>query len=119
MYQRKGYEKLTNGVIEEAVKDYRKAARFLARHPRTRELEETVARQRVEKEKRREERLKLNLPAGRKRQSKEERLLDRICSKECEMKEIEHFFCSQWFGRLTNIDGQWLLERLKREQEDD
>ena len=117
MYQRKVYEKLAGGIIEEAVKDYRKAARFLSKHPHTRELEETVAKQLAEKEKRREERMKLNLPPGRERKSKEERLLDRIFSNECQLAETEKFFHSQWFGRLTNIDGQWLLERLRREQE--
>jgi len=113
------YEKLANGIIEQAVKEYRKAAKFLAKHPRTKELEETVARQQVKNEKHKEERLKLNLPVGREKKSKEERLLDRIFHYECQLLDAERFFRSQWFGRLTNIDGQWLLERLRREQEAD
>lgn len=111
------YEKLANGIIEQAVKDYRKAAKFLVKHPRTKELEETVARQEAEREQRREERIKLNLSTGRERKSREERLLDRIFSYECQLAETERFFLSRWFGSLTEIDGQWLLERLRREQE--
>ncbi|WP_029543270.1 hypothetical protein [Selenomonas sp. AB3002] len=111
------YEKLANGIIELAVKDYRRAAKFLVKHPRTKELEDTVEKQLAERRHRIEKRRKLNLPNGLERRSKEERLLDRIYSNECMLADIERFFRSRWFGSLTDINGQWLLERLRREQE--
>ena len=32
------------------------------------------------------------------------------------MKDSEMFFCSEWFGVLTKIDGPTLLRRLKEEE---
>lgn len=29
--------------------------------------------------------------------------------------ETERFFRSAWFGQLTSIDGEWLLEKLEGE----
>lgn len=43
------YERLANGVIEQAVRDYRRARKYLKKHPRTEGLEAAVA----EKKKRR------------------------------------------------------------------
>ena len=112
------YEGLANGIIEQAVKDYRRAAKFLKKHPRTDELEADVAARLAEKKKRREERAKLNLPKEREKRSKEERLLDNIRSNERMVSETEKFFQSEWFSRLTEIDGHWLLKQLKKEMEE-
>lgn len=112
------YEKLANGIIEQAVKDYRRARKYLKKHPRTEELEADVAARLAEKKKRREERARLNLPAEKVKRSKEERLLDNIRSNERMAAEAEKFFLSDWFSRLTTIDGHWLLERLKKEMEE-
>ena len=30
-------------------------------------------------------------------------------------RETERFFRSSWFGQLTQIDGEWLLEKLEGE----
>lgn len=30
-------------------------------------------------------------------------------------EETEAFFLSGWFEMLTNVDGKWLLEKLKKE----
>lgn len=30
-----------------------------------------------------------------------------------DMRELERFFRSQWFGTLTAVDGEWLLEQLE------
>lgn len=109
------YEKLANGIIEQAVKDYRRARKYLKKHPRTEELETTVAAQLAEKKKRREERVKLNLSREREKRSKEERLLDNIHSNERMVSETEQFFLSDWFSDLTDINGKWLFERLKQE----
>ena len=113
------YENLANAIIEQAVKDYRGAAKFLKKNPRTKELETNVAAQLAEKKKRREEREKLNLPKEREKRSKEERLLDNIRNNECIVSEMEKFFHSDWFSQLTEIDGEWLLMRLKKETEGD
>ena len=112
------YEGLANGIIEQAVKDYRRAVKYLKKHPRTDELEADVAAQLAEKKKRREERAKLNLPKVREKKSKEERLLDNIRNNERVVAETEKFFQSEWFSRLTEINGEWLLERLKKEMEE-
>ena len=109
------YEGLANGIIEQAVKDYRRAVKYLKKHPRTDELEADVAAQLAEKKKRREERAKLKLPAVKEKSSKEERLLDNIRSNECVVADTEKFFLSDWFTDLTEINGKWLLERLKQE----
>ena len=109
------YEKLANGIIEQAVKDYRRARKYLKKHLHTKELEATVAAQRDDKKKRREERAKLNLPIEREKPSKEERLLDNIRSNERMVADTERFFLSDWFTDLSEINGNWLLERLKQE----
>jgi len=31
-------------------------------------------------------------------------------------KSIEDFFRSEWFRALTKIDGEWLIEKLRKEQ---
>ena len=109
------YERLANGIIEQATKDYRRVRKYLKKHPHTKELEATVAAQLAEKKKRREERAKLKLPAVKEKSSKEERLLDNIRSNECVVADTEKFFLSDWFTDLTEINGKWLLERLKQE----
>jgi len=111
------YEILANGIITQAANDYRQAVKFLKKHPRTDELVADVAAQRIEKQKRREERKKLNMPREREKRSKEERLLDTINENERMVSETEKFFHSEWFSRLTNINGHWLLMRLKKEME--
>lgn len=111
------YEALAGVIIEQAAKDYRRAAKYLKKHPRTDELTAEIAAQLAEKKKRREERQKLNLPPMREKKSKEEQLLDNIQSNERVVSETERFFHSDWFSKLTNLDGHWLLERLKKEME--
>ena len=111
------YESLANGIIELAVKDYRRARKYLAKHPRAEELEATVAAQLAEKKKRREERAKLKLPTVKEKLSKEERLLDNIAANERMALETEKFFLSEWFTDLTEINGKWLFTQLKQETE--
>lgn len=113
------YERLANGIIEQAVKDYRCSVRFLKKHPRTRELEDTVAAQLDEKKKRCQICGKPGILPKRVKRSREERLLEKIRSNEQVTAEIEKFFLSDWFMDLTEIDGKWLLGRLKREMEAD
>ena len=35
-----------------------------------------------------------------------------------EIRNIEQFFCSEWFEVLCNLDGKRLLSDLKKEMED-
>lgn len=113
------YEALANAIIEQAATDHKNAVKFLKVHPRTDELEADVAAQRLEKQKRREERRKLNLPRERKHKSREERLLDNISANERMVSETEKFFLSDWYTNLTSIDGAWLLERIKKMEGDE
>ena len=113
------YQTLANAIITQAADDYRKAVRFLKKHPRTDELEADVAAQLAEKKRRREERKKHHLPKEREKKSKEERLLDAIRANEQMAAETERFFHSKWFTQLTLVDGHWLFEKLKKEMEDE
>ena len=70
----RAYENLANAVIEQAVKDYRRAKAKLAK-----EAEDVMA-------------LKMR-------------------------RETERFFRSAWFGQLTTLDGELLLEKLEEEFE--
>ncbi|MCD8098055.1 MAG: hypothetical protein LUE31_08480 [Lachnospiraceae bacterium] len=37
------------------------------------------------------------------------------CTAECMKKDCERFFKSQWIQVLTTIDGEWLMDTLKKE----
>lgn len=67
-----GYQALANGIIEQAVKDYRAALKTLRRH---------------------------RIPKRQWRQP----------------MEVERFFHSSWFAVLTDIDPDYLIERLRKE----
>ena len=73
------YEVLANAIITQAVNDYRKAAKFLKKNPRTKELEDRVTVRLAKKKRLREEHKKGHLPVGKEKKSKEERLLQRRC----------------------------------------
>ena len=32
-----------------------------------------------------------------------------------ELKRLERFFLSPWYAVLTDVDGDWLIEQLKKE----
>ena len=108
------YENLANAIIEQAAKDHRSAVAYLKKHPHTKELSEKVVMQRAEREKRRAELKAKKLPMERIKKSREERLLENIIARETLRYDTEKFFRSSWFEDLTDIDGKWLLERLKR-----
>jgi hypothetical protein len=67
-----GYQALANGIIEQAVKDYREALRKLKKHPD-----------------------------------------DKAAMKEA--TELEDFFRSSWYGVLTQVDPDHLIDRLRKE----
>ncbi len=67
-----GYQALANGIIEQAVKDYRAALKTLRRHPNSKAAMETAM-------------------------------------------EVERFFHSSWYGVLTQVDPDYLIDRLRKE----
>ncbi len=56
-------------------------------------------------------RLKPGLGKKKAAVSTEKKLRDRI-------QELEEFFLSDWFGQLTRVDGEMILERLRKETEE-
>ena len=40
----------------------------------------------------------------------------RMTDDEQELKEIERFFCSGWFGVLTKVDPDLLIRKLRKEK---
>ena len=111
------YEALANAIIEQAAADHKESAKFLRENRRTRELEDKAAAHIRERKARIKARRENGLPAGKEEKSAEEKLLARI--RECEklMKDAEEFFVSDWFASLTELDGAWLLAKI-REMED-
>lgn len=67
-----GWEALANGIVEQAVKDYRAALKTLRRHPNSKAAMATAM-------------------------------------------EVERFFHSDWYGQLTTIDPDYLIDRLRKE----
>jgi uncharacterized protein Yka (UPF0111/DUF47 family) len=85
------YESLANGIIVQAVKDYREAIRFLKRHPHTPDLDTEEAKQ--DKRKR--------------------NLREKIIKYEGELDDVERFFHSGWFEFLSNLDGDTLMRQVR------
>lgn len=67
-----GWQALANGIVEQAVKDYRAALKTLRRHPDSKAAMATAM-------------------------------------------EVERFFHSDWYGQLTTIDPDYLIDRLRKE----
>lgn len=112
------YQMLANAIIEQAATDHKSAAEFLCLHPRTEELVETVAAQLAEKELKRKRRAARHLPPERRRKSREESRLDAIIENERLLADAESFFLSDWFTDLTDLDGTWLLEQLRKMEDE-
>jgi len=79
------YERLANAIIIEAVKDYRKAIRFLKHHPHTPELD---------------------------KDPQQNALRDKVVKNENERDVAERFFRSGWFEMLSSLDGEVLLKKV-------
>ena len=79
------YESLVNAIIIQAVKDYRKAIRFLKHHPHTPDLD--------------------NDP-------QQNALRDKVIKNENERGAVERFFRSGWFEMLSSLDGEVLLKKV-------
>lgn len=111
----KPYEELANAIIIQATIDYREVLKYLKQHPRTKELEETVAQQIEQRKKRRKARNGKGLPMIPEKRSREELLLHGIVKHEKERDDIQQFFRSDWFETLTSVDGEILLKKLNEE----
>ena len=79
------YERLASAIIIEAVKDYRKAIRFLKHHPHTPELDND---------------------------SQQNALREKVIKNENERDATERFFRSGWFEMLSSLDGEVLLKKV-------
>ena len=79
------YQSLVNALIIQAVKDYRKAIRFLKHHPHTPDLD--------------------NDP-------QQNALRDKVIKNENERGAVERFFRSGWFEMLSSLDGEVLLKKV-------
>ena len=85
------YQRLANAIIIQACEDYRKYPKQLKK------LQEAGPKSSDEKE-----------------LVKYEKKLNRIKS---DIREVVSFFYSDWFPKLTTINPEYLLERLKKECE--
>ena len=79
------YQSLVNAIIVQAVKDYRKAIRFLKHYPHTPDLD--------------------NDPQQHGRR-------DQVIKNENERDAAERFFRSGWFEMLSSLDGEVLLKKV-------
>lgn len=82
------YQRLAHAVIIQAVKDYRKARRFVKHHPAALDID-----------------LQQYVPQQHGRR-------DQAIKNEQQRDALAHFFRSGWFAMLTNLDGELLLKKL-------
>lgn len=82
------YQILASAVIIQAVKDYRKALRFVKHHPPDLDID-----------------LQQHAPQQHARR-------DQVIKNENERDAIAHFFRSGWFAMLSNLDGELLLKKV-------
>lgn len=94
---------LANAIVVQAAEDYRRARKYLKKHPKTSEL---VAR------------VEAMTPRERSR-TREGRLLNEIIRQENMAAECERFFRSQWCSCLTKADGVFILRKLEEEFADE
>ena len=112
------YETLANAIIQQAANDHRRATKFLKANPKTDGLVATVAKQIKERKARIKARKENDEPAVAEEKTAEEKLLARIMVCEALVKDTESFFRSDWFSNLTELDGVWLLEKLKKMEDE-
>lgn len=43
----------------------------------------------------------------------------RLSDDEWELQEIEHFFRSRWFGVLSKVNPEFLIQSLRKEKQND
>jgi TusA-related sulfurtransferase len=91
------YESLANGIILQAVKDYKQSLKDIKKI--VKEYDTTL-----KKEHSREElkRIKKDFRFDFNRKMKEK-------------EEVEVFFFSEWYKQLTSVDSKYLVNKLKKE----
>ena len=112
------YQALANAIVQKAAADHRRAVNFLKRHRHTEELDRIVERQIRERKAQARKRREAGLPPAAEGKTAEEILLNRILSCEALVKDTEEFFRSDWISGLTDLDGAWLLEKLRKMEGD-
>lgn len=83
------YQELANAIIELAVRDYRKLA---------------IGYHRVTKQRNR----------ARKKETRKE-LEYKMRGIKRKITDIETFFTSKWFSELTELNGEFIIDRLRKE----
>ena len=111
------HQELANAIIQQAATDHRRAVKFLKAHPHTEELDGIVAKQIKERKARIKFRRESGLPPVPEKKSTEEILLRRIMRCEELVVDTEEFFLSDWISELTELNGVWLLEKLRKMEE--
>lgn len=111
------YQTLANAIIRQAAIDHQKAVKFLREHEHTAELDDIVAAQVKARKDRIKKRREEGEPSVEEKKSAEEKLLNRILEAEDMLEDTERFFRSGWFSQLTDLDGFWLLNKLKEMEE--
>lgn len=107
------YQALANAIIQQAAVDHRRAIKFLRKHEHTTELDDIVAAQIKARKARIKKRREDGEPPVKEERTDEEKLLHRILLAEDMVEDTERFFRSDWFSHLTDLDGFWLLKKLK------
>lgn len=112
------YQALANAIIQQAATDHRRAVKFLKRHHHIEELDRVVERQIKERKSRIRKRREAGLHPVAEGKTAEEILLNRILVCEALVKDTEEFFLSDWISDLTDLNGVWLLEKLRKMEGD-
>lgn len=94
---------LANAIVLQACADYRSSMKYLKTHKKTPEL---VAK------------VEAMSPDDRKK-SPENKLLNTIIKHESVIDDVERFFHSRWYECLTDVSGEYVLQKLKEEFADE
>lgn len=112
------YQALANAIIKQAVADHKRAVKFLKHNRHTKKLDVVVDRQIKERKARIRKRCAEGLHPVAEGKTAEEILLNRILVCEALVEDTEEFFLSDWFSDLTDLNGAWLLEELRKMEGD-
>jgi hypothetical protein len=93
------YENLANGIILQAVKDYKETLKDIKKI--VKEYDTTLEREHSREELKR---IKKDFRFDFNRKIKEK-------------EEVEVFFYSEWYKQLTSVDPEYLINKLKEENQ--
>ena len=118
------YHELAAAIVLQAVKDYRTARKFILKHmdeyPPDRMGEILLAM----KKRKTAERVAYKKEHGKLKgfkfvPTRDERMAGQMKHAFEAIEEVEEFICSDWYGKLTDIDPQLVLKQLRTESYDD